>query len=234
MKIIISPSKTMKYKDYGFVKAECSFTQQTQYLYDILKKYNDEQLASLMKISSKQSKIVYDYYHLPQESYPALSFYQGTVFKQLELDQYKDHLTYLDQHLIILSAYYGPLHYNSCIFPYRLDMTMKPNGINLYEYWHKDVYNYFKDEDIIISLASKEFSDMVYHPHLYFIDFIEILDGKCKRQSMKVKKARGMMLNQMILQETQTLEQLKTIEFDGYCYSEEYSKDYTIAFIKQI
>lgn len=232
MKIIISPSKTMKDRDYGFTIQDSEFKEQTDYLYHILQQYNDEELSSLMKISSKQSQTVYEYYHTPSLKRPALSFYQGMVFKQLELDHYSSHLDYLDKHLIILSAYYGPLHYNTGIDFYRLDMTMKPHGINLYEYWHTLVYQYFKDEDFIISLASKEFSDMVKHPHLYCIDFIEIQGDKLKRQSTKVKKARGMMLNQMILNEIKTLDQLKTLTVDGYYYSEDYSHDHSIAFIK--
>jgi Uncharacterized protein conserved in bacteria len=233
MKIIIAPSKTMKYRDDGFIKKPLLYQEKTEYLLSLLKQYNDEELCQLMKISYKQAMTVYHYYHQPQIAYPALSFYQGTVFKQLETDQYHQHLDYLEQHLCILSAMYGLMHYNTAIYPYRLDMTMKPNHINLYEYWYTPLYQYFEDCDFIISLASHEFTSMIHHPHLYFIDFIEIDQGKLKRNSIKVKKARGQMLNEMILQEITSLEDIQKLQIDGYTYQPQYNKEHTLAFVRE-
>jgi len=233
MKIIISPSKTMKYRNDHFEIAKQNFTKETQYLYHILKQYNDEELAQLMKISSRQAQQVYRYYHDEQQKYPALSLYQGTVFKQLQTSLYHEHTDYLSKHLCIMSAYYGVLNYNSGIAPYRLDMMMKPNQINLYDYWYTPIYQYFEGEDIIISLASQEFNHMIHHPHLYFIDFIEMKNNKPKRNAMIIKKARGQMLNQMILQEITTLQQLKELKIDGFVYDEYHSHDHDIAFVRK-
>lgn len=233
MKIIIAPSKTMKYKDYGFIQTPLIFPQETQYLLNLLQEYNDEELCTLMKISYKQALKVYDYYHQPQVLYPALSLYQGTVFKQLELQQYHQHIDYLEQHFNIMSAYYGVLQYNTGISPYRLDMTMKPHQKNLYEYWYTPIYQYFENEDFIISLASQEFTTMIHHPHIYFIDFIEIVENKQKRNAMIIKKARGQMLNQMILKEIKTLEELKELNIDGFIYQQQYSHEQTLAFVKE-
>lgn len=233
MKIIIAPSKTMKYKDYGFCLSKQLFPEKTQYLHHILSQYNDEQLCELMKISYRQAIQVYDYFQQPQNIYPALSLYQGTVFKQLELDKYHNHHQYLEKHLRILSAYYGVLQYNTAISPYRLDMTMKPDQINLYDYWYTPIYQYFENEDFIISLASQEFTTMLHHPHLYFIDFIEIENNKIKRNAMIIKKARGQLLNQMICNEIKTLEQLKQLQIDGFSYQQSYDQEHTIAFVRQ-
>jgi len=231
LKIIIAPSKTMKYQNDNFTKKDILFLDENKYLYSLLQQYNDEQLCEIMKISYKQALKVYDYYHKPQETYPALSLYQGTVFKQLDLSLYQDHLDYLN-HLCIMSAYYGVLEYNSAISPYRLDMTMKL-PINLYEYWYTPIYQYFENEDFIISLASQEFTSMIHHPHLYFIDFMEINHDKIKRNAMIIKKARGQMLNQMILKEIKTLEEIKQLNIDGFIYSPDYSHDNTLAFIRK-
>lgn len=233
MKIIIAPSKTMKYKDYGFISSKQLFPTQTQYLLSILKEYNDEQLCDLMKISYKQALKVYDYYHQPQTSHPALSLYQGTVFKQLDINLYASHMQYLQDHVCILSALYGVLHYNTAITPYRLDMTMKPGHVNLYEHWYTPLYKYFENEDVIISLASQEFTSMIHHPELYFIDFIEIENDKIKRNAMIIKKARGQMLNQMILKEIHSLEQLKQLHIDGFQYNHPLSQDHTLVFSRK-
>lgn len=234
MQIIVAPSKTMKFKDYSWDSSPLIFPDETQYLDSLIKQYNEEQICELMKVSYKQALKVYDYYHQPQEQFPALALYQGTVFKQLQLDEYHLHQNYLEKHLRIMSAYYGVLKYNTLISPYRLDMAMKPQRLNLYEYWYTPLYQYFENEDYIISLASKEFTDMLHHPHIYFIDFIEIINEKPKRNAMIIKKARGQMLNQMILQEIKTIEDLKTLNIDGFIYNEDYNQSHTLAFVRQI
>lgn len=232
MKIVIAPSKTMKYQKVPFVGSEPLFQEETQYLTNILKQYNDEQLCQLMKISYKQATQVYQYFHEKQTAHPALAFYQGTVFKQLELASYMNHQDYLSEHLCILDAYYGVLKYNTLITPYRLDMTMKPDHINLYAYWYTPLYQHFEQVDFIISLASKEFTNMLRHPHIYFIDFIINDQGKTKRNAMIIKKARGQMLNQMVLNEICTLDELKTLNIDGFTYQPDYNQEGTLAFVK--
>lgn len=234
MKIVIAPSKTMKYQKVPFVGSEPLFPEETQYLTNILKQYNDEQLCQLMKISYKQATQVYQYFHEEQTAHPALAFYQGTVFKQLELASYMNHQDYLSEHLCILDAYYGVLKYNTLITPYRLDMTMKPDHINLYDYWYTPLYQYFEQVDFIISLASKEFTNMLRHPHIYFIDFIINDHGKIKRNAMIIKKARGQMLNQMILNEIKTLDELKTLNIDSFTYQPDYNQEGTLAFVKNM
>lgn len=233
MKIILSPSKTMKYQKNTFELSSQIFPNETQHLHSLLSKYNEEELCELMKISYKQATQVYHYFHDDYKSCSALALYTGTVFKQLQIEQYYDHIEYLDEHVRILSAYYGILKYNTAIKPYRLDMTIKPQQINLYEYWYTPLYQYFKNEDFIISLASKEFSQMIHHDHIYFIDFIEIKDGKQKRNSMIIKKARGRMLHEMIINEISTIEQLQNLCIDGFSYDESLSHCHNLAFVKK-
>ena len=186
-----------------------------------------------MKVSYKQATQVLNYFQ-SNDTYPALYLYSGTVFKQLELNLYKEkELDYLNKHFNIMSAYYGVLNYNSAISPYRLDMTMKPHNINLYDYWYTPVYQYFENEDFIISLASKEFTTMIKHPNLYFIDFVEIKDGKEVRQSMLIKKLRGKMLNHMILNQISSLEEIQNICIDDFQYDSAMSSNNTIVFAKK-
>ena len=48
-----------------------------------------------------------------------------------------------------------------------------------------------------------------------------------------IKKARGQMLNQMILQEIETLDELKTLNIDGFTYNPQYDQEGTLAFVKE-
>ena len=87
MKIIIAPSKTMKYLKTTIKGKDILYKEENEYLHSLLKQYNDEEIMNLMKISYKQAMQVIDYYN-HDHKHPALYLYSGTVFKQLELDTY--------------------------------------------------------------------------------------------------------------------------------------------------
>ena len=53
-----------------------------------------------------------------------------------------------------------------------------------------------------------------------------------KRNAMIIKKARGQMLNQMVLNEICTLDELKTLNIDGFTYQPDYNQEGTLAFVK--
>lgn len=231
MKIIISPAKTMKPTHVSWLKEKTIFEKEKNNLFNILKTLNNESIQQLYKISLEQSKKVYHYFHHNHEDCCALAFYQGAVFKELQLSQYEDHLDYLNQNLRILSAYYGVLKYNTAITYYRLDMNIKLPDINLYDYWRIPINKYFEKEDCILSLASKEYTSIIKHPHLYFVDFVEIKNDKEIRNAMTVKKARGAFLNEMIRGEVSTLDELKRIKVYDFHFDSIYDK--TIKFIKQ-
>lgn len=233
MKIIIAPAKVMKTKQTNIETTNILFADKTRQLHDLLSKYSALELHDLMKISFKMADTVYSYFHDEYKPVPALYCYQGTVFKQLNLNTYNDDdRAYLDKYLNIMSAYYGILKYNSLITPYRLDMLMKI-GINLYAFWQDKVDQYFNDEDYLISLASKEFTKMINHPHLINIDFVEDKAGKLTRNSMYVKQARGKMLDLMVKQKITKLDDLKRLEVDGYIYHEELSTTDNYVYLRQ-
>lgn len=232
MKIIIAPAKVMKTKQINIEKTDLLFSKKTEQLNKYLKQYTINELHDLMKISFKMAETVYTYYHENYESTPAIYCYRGTVFKQINLNTYNDSdFNYLDKYLNIMSAYYGILKYNTKITPYRLDMIMKFD-LNLYDFWQDEVNNYFKNEDYIICLASKEFAKMIDHPHLINIDFVEKRADKLVRNSMYVKQARGKMLDIMVKNKIILLEDLKKITFDEYHYNDLLSNTNNYVFIR--
>lgn len=232
MKIIIAPAKVMKTKYVKIEQTELLFMKKTKQLHTYLKKYSIGELHDNMKISFKMAETVYNYYHNDYDYTPAIYCYQGTVLKQLNLNSYqKEDFDYLDKYFNIMSAYYGILKYNTGIIPYRLDMIMKFD-IDLYEFWQKDVDKYFKNEDYLISLASKEFSKMINHPNLINIDFVEDKAGKLVRNSMYIKQARGKMLDMMVKNKIILLEELKKLTFDDYYYDDDLSTSNNYVFIR--
>ena len=99
-----------------------------------LKELDIDQIHDLMKISFKQSSLIYDYFH-NEETFAAINLFNGVVFKQLDLKNYqKEEWDYLDKHLLINSPLYGILRYNDAVNYHRLEMKHKLNEINLYQY----------------------------------------------------------------------------------------------------
>lgn len=232
MKIVIAPAKTIKYQKHNHKTSPLLFPKETNKIKSFLQTLNPNQLKELMNISFKLSDQVYDYYHQNYTDYPAFYFYQGTVFKELELQKYTNSMwDYASNNIRILDAYYGIIQPLTGITPYRLDMTMNL-PFDLYDFWKKPINNYFKNDELIISLASKEFNKMLDNPNLINIDFVEVLGDKYRRNSMYVKKARGMMLNYLILNQINTLEQIKNITIDDYQFNPKLSSKNNLVFIR--
>jgi cytoplasmic iron level regulating protein YaaA (DUF328/UPF0246 family) len=233
MKIIIAPAKQMKYTTPINIYTTPMFLGKQKQLYKQLKVLDVNDLHDIMHISFKMANVVYQYYHQKENAYPALHYYSGTVYQQLKLATYQEkEQAYLQEYLRILSAYYGVLSPYDTIQQYRLDMKMKINDINLYAFWQTSIKKYFKEEDVIISLASKEFSDMVIHPNIIYIDFVEDKGGKLIRNAIYVKQARGKMLHQMIKQQVTSIEDIKQITFDHYVYNEQLSSKNNLVFYR--
>lgn len=234
MKIIIAPSKTMKYQPTNIKQTKPIFLSKQDKLYQKLKQLSVEDIHDMMHISFNMSKKVYQYYHQENIIHPSLWMYSGTVFQQLSLSTYNNEaLRYIDQHLRILSAYYGVLKHSDGISYYRLDMNMKLKNYNLYEFWKKEIKEYFKKEDYIINLASNEFFKMVSHPNIITIDFIEIIGDKKSRNATHVKMARGKMLEYMIQHQITSLDDLKNITFDDYHFDPSSSSNTTYVFSRE-
>jgi cytoplasmic iron level regulating protein YaaA (DUF328/UPF0246 family) len=239
MKIILSPSKTQKFDKPSSNGLKIPNQDKTYRLFQILKSQDIEELSKLLKIKNDlldQTYKMYQKFDGNQSQYQALDLYDGVVFQQLNRHDYQEQENnYIKKNLTILSAMYGPLKPNTLIWPYRLDMTIKMRDINLYQYWQEVIDDYFEDEDIIINLASKEFSKMIknHKKKMLSIDFKEKREnGQLRSISYNAKKARGQMLNQMIKDQISQVNDIKKITVDGYKYSEAHSKEGLLVFIK--
>ena len=232
MKIIIADAKSLKVKHNQIIGQKPLFTTKSKPLFKVLTKLTPNEIHDLMKISFKQSSLIYDYYH-NEELYPALNLYDGVVFKQLEIETYEnDDYRYLEDHLLIMSPLYGILRYNDEINFHRLEMKHHLNKLNLYDYWSNEVNSYLKNEDMIISLSTGEYEKLIDHPNLIRIDFGIISGDKIKRNAVYLKQARGKMLNYLVKHHLTTIEQIKNIVIDGYCFNEQLSTNHNLVFLK--
>ena len=104
-----------------------------------------------------------DLYHLLT---PAVLSYEGIAFQYMAPSVFEDsQFEYVQNHLRILSAFYGVLKPLDGVTPYRLEMQAKVgigDAKNLYEYWGDMLYcSVIDNSRIIINLASKEYSKSI-------------------------------------------------------------------------
>lgn len=168
----------------------------------------------------------------------ALCTYTGLVFKEIDWRCYDQvQWDYIDRHLRILSAYYGILTPLTGIAPYRLDMLAKLPGINLYQYWAKCVGDYFADEDLIVNLASKEYSKMLdlkgLKGRVLCVEFKEEgWDGGLKVVTVHAKRARGLMVQYMVEGLIEDPESLKDFSEAKYRFYQQGSTASNYVFVR--
>mgnify|MGYP002711920001 CR=1 FL=1 len=237
MKFILSPAKTFK-KNEGIKTESLIFPQKTEILVNKFKKYTMNEMGNLNRTNDKLTeKAYYDYQEmdLKKLTNPAIFAYDGLVFKQFGPDDFSD-LDYLNNHVYIISALWGAVKPLTAIGDYRL--YFDNSDMDLYEFWDKDIYNeIFKGDDIIVSLASKEYTK-TFRPYLkdsdkfYEIAFKDDKDGKLRSYTAWMKEMRGRMLAYLINHKIEDIEEIKKIELNGYKYDPYNSTPNVLTFVR--
>ena len=169
---------------------------------------------------------------------PALFSYSGLAFQHLSATSLcQEELDYLQEHFRILSGFYGVLKPMDGITPYRLEMlSVFPDGSNLYDYWNDALYRELND-NVIINLASEEYSRCIKdylqeNDRMIHIVFGEFKNGKLITKATKAKMARGDMIWYMAQNHITNPEDIKKFS-EHYCYAEELSDDTHFVFVSQ-
>ena len=132
---------------------------------------------------------------------------------------------------------YGILTPMTGIYKYRLDMKAKFKKLNLYDFWEKEIQNYFESEDCIINLASNEFSKLVKSKRLnnkiVDIVFKETKDNKKYRTvAARAKKVRGMMVDFMVKNNINSIKELRKFEGIDYSFNNDMSSENELYFTR--
>lgn len=230
MKIILAPTKAMKRKNFVIEKSKPKFLVESKQLREILKGYDKEKIKRVFKVSDKLADRVYQYYQAESESISAINLYDGLVFKYLKVDSFtKAELAFLNKHVVILSSLYGALLPSDAISEYRLDYNVDFD-LNLSEFWSSKLADYFFEDEVIINLASLEFSKNLPQYNLINIHF---LNKDLKAHSTSVKMARGDFLNYLITNKITEKEALKSYRNFSYKYEESMSDENNYYFLKE-
>ena len=231
MKIILSPTKQMKYVDtYTFEGTHPQFQNNANELRSHFANMEYDALKKALKASDAIVQNVYEMYQHPNPTSPALLTYSGIAFQYMAPDVFSDNaFAYVQEHLRILSGMYGVLKPYDLIEPYRLEMQTKC-PFSLYEYWSHQLADALED-DFIINLASEEYAKCIrkYKP---LID-IRFVESNLKEKGVYAKMARGEMVRYMAENNVQTLEQLKQFDRQNYQYSAKHSKKDLLVFIRK-
>lgn len=235
MKIIIAPTKQMKFKDD--LDMEYTTPLFVNESLELRKKISDLDLPALkkiMKISDKMASKVFDLYHTDHPQFGcAILSYSGIAFQYMAPGIFTDdQLEYIDKHLRIVSGLYGIVRPFDQIEEYRLEMQTKLPfpPYSLYEFWNDKIASALED-DLIINLASEEYAKCV-RPYKPLID-VRFLDHDGKEKGVYVKMARGEMVRFMAENHITDPEKLKAFDRQGYRYDEKASTETTYVFRKE-
>lgn len=246
MKIILSPTKKVNVDTDSFdVLGIPRFIDDSKKLCSEINKFSFAEAKELWKCNEKLAELNYQRFqemNLECNLTPAIFAYEGLAFQYMAPRVMTDQaLNYLQEHLRILSAFYGVLTPFDGVVPYRLEMQAKlavDGKKDLYDFWGERLYHGVMDEDrTIINLASKEYSQGIeryLQPKDRFItiEFGEFIDGKVKQKATFAKMARGEMVRFMAENQIKDLEQLKEFSISGYAYVESLSSHSKMVFIR--
>ena len=205
MRMIISPAKKMHSEPTPLPWQNMpQFLEAADDLRQYLAALSYDEAKALWKCNDKIAALNYDRFasmDLQKPDNPAILAYEGIQYQYMAPAVFETaSLAYVEEHLRILSGFYGLLRPFDGIVAYRLEMQAKINWkgfSSLYDYWGGRLADQLMEEtDCIINLASNEFSRSVrrYWPkNRQWIDIVfgEKIDGKIKEKGTMVNMARG-------------------------------------------
>lgn len=245
MKIIISPAKKMMIEETISWKTLPHFIEKTERLKNYLSSLNIEDLKKLLVCSDAIAELNYERYSsmdLKKNLSPAILSYDGIQYKYMSPNIFSyDYFGYIENHLRIISGFYGILRPFDGIVPYRLEMQAKLKTDfckDLYDYWGDDIYKeLIRDDKIILNLASSEYSKTVTKYAKNDVKIIncifgEEIDGKVREKGVYVKMARGEMVRYMVENAIEDLDEIRSFDRLGFHFSPERSDDSCYVFLK--
>jgi cytoplasmic iron level regulating protein YaaA (DUF328/UPF0246 family) len=230
MKIIISPAKKMNEDtDSIEVTGMPGFINDAIILMHEMQSLSLSEGKALWKCNDKLAELNYKRYKdmaLMRRLTPAVIAYEGLQYQHMAPKVLTTRaLSFLSDHLRILSGFYGVLKPFDGVTPYRLEMQAKlsvNDCKDLYDFWGDRLYHSLVDDDrIILNLASKEYSQCIEKyitpkDRFITIEFGELVEGKVKQKGTISKMARGDMVRFMAENNISDLNGLKDFQELGF------------------
>jgi len=239
MRMILSPAKKMNVDtDLLEIQGMPVFLEQTE---EILAWLRSKTYAELKKLWSCNDKIAeqnfdrLEHMDLQKLLTPAVISYEGIAYQYMAPTVFEDgQFDYVQEHLRILSAFYGVLKPMDGVTPYRLEMQAKAaiaGHKDLYDLWGARLYEEVRDESgVIVNLASKEYSKCIekyLKPEDTYITitFGEMSGGRIVTKGTYAKMARGEMVRFMAENRIEDPRDIKQFDRLGHVYRADLSTD---------
>lgn len=227
------------------IKDMPSLLSKTEEIKRWIQKLSWEDTKKLWKCNDKLVDLNFERFQemdLHKNVTPAVLSYEGLQYQYMApgVMEEKQH-EYIQEHLRIISGFYGILAPFDGVVPYRLEMQAKAN-INgekdLYAFWGDTIYKQLTEkEHTILNLASKEYAKAI-EPYLQKQDrfvtciFGEYKDGKVIQKGTMAKMARGEMVNFLSDICAESLEDVKEFNRLEYRYQDVLSTDTEYVFVR--
>ena len=246
MRIIISPAKQMRVDTDTFACREIPvFPEKTKILLNYISGLSYEEQKTLWACNDRiagENAERFRNMDLRKGLTPAILAYDGIQYTYMAPAVFEDgQFDYVQEHLRILSGFYGVVKPLDGVVPYRLEMQAKaklPGFRNLYEFWGEELYREVMDESrVLVNLASKEYSKCIekyLKPGDRYITCIfgEPEGDKIVQKGVYAKMARGEMVRFMAGMQAETPEQMKDFSWSGYRFEEERSSETEYVFVR--
>lgn len=254
MYFLLSPAKNLnEQRDiYPKIYSQPPLLAQAELLMESLRPLAPHDIAALMHVSDKiallnaERNAAWQPPFTPDNAKPALYLFNGDVYEGIDAyGRTEAEISYIHNHVRILSGLYGIVRPLDLIQPYRLEMgtaLANTRGKNLYEFWGSRVTERLNDtlkasgDNIVVNLASQEYFKVI-QPKLLNARIITPVfkdgkDGVYKVVSFYAKRARGLMVRYAAEQQLEDVEQLKQFDWEGYAYNAAASSENEWVFLR--
>lgn len=246
MRIILSPAKKMNVDTDSFAP-QClpQFLPEAETIKTAMQALSHKELQALWGCNDTLAKLNIERLRcmdLQNELTPAILSYEGIAYRYMAPGVFEDgHFAYVQEHLRILSGFYGLLRPFDGVTPHRLEMQARLSAgghKNLYAFWGSKLARQLASEtDFVLNLASKEYSRAV-EPHLpptvrfLTCTFGELKNGKVIEKGTLCKMARGHMVRWLAEHNITQRQDINQFNELGYRFASAYSTDTHDVFIK--
>jgi cytoplasmic iron level regulating protein YaaA (DUF328/UPF0246 family) len=240
MLTLLSPAKKMNMApvETGVPITQPRLQDDTYELAIVAKTQTVKDLKRLMHISDNLATINFERFqsfnldNRSNTAKPAGLAFDGDVYWGLEADSLsEDTLSYAQDHLRILSGFYGVLRPMDAIQPYRLEMGTKMEngrGKSLYDFWGARIADRLNADladhadTTVVNLASNEYFKAVEKKALgqtvIEARFLNLKDGEARSLMYYVKHARGTMARWIMENRVDRADGLKDFNASGYTF----------------
>lgn len=253
MLIVLSPAKRLDFSpaDKALRATARRFDHDTAELAKTTRKLSRADLRRLMSISDKLADLNHARFQAfdiesTEGAVQAAFAFAGDVYEGLDARTLSpDSLDWAQDHLRILSGFYGLLRPLDRIHPYRLEMGTRlktKRGASLYDFWGDRISNQLNADAekladrTLVNLASQEYFGAVDAKALKIPAitplFKERKDGEARIISFFAKKARGAMARYAIDNRLEKVSDLKGFDRDGYRFDKTLSTETDWIFIR--